>query len=157
MWLGKLTRLDITPLGWLGRETSTQTNKLTIANSFLLNKAMKISMVINMQMPTIVGIFIFISRENLMLSWAELEKSFIASEPDQLDVTDCLIRVSIVWHPLGPLSKAKGCLCNTFCGHQCLCGQKLHHLHKSQFLSNYEGCSKWIAYCPLTLYPRGAR
>ena len=25
MWLGKLTALDITPLGWLGRKTSTQT------------------------------------------------------------------------------------------------------------------------------------
>ena len=27
MWLGKLTALDMTPLGWLGRKTSTQTNK----------------------------------------------------------------------------------------------------------------------------------
>ena len=27
MWLGKLTTLDMTPLGWLGRKTSTQTNK----------------------------------------------------------------------------------------------------------------------------------
>ena len=26
MWLGKLTALDKTPLGWLGRKTSTQTN-----------------------------------------------------------------------------------------------------------------------------------
>ena len=25
MWLGKLTALDMTPLGWLGRKTSTQT------------------------------------------------------------------------------------------------------------------------------------
>ena len=44
---------------------------LTIANSFLLNIAdthMKISLLINMKMPTIVGIFIFISRENFMLS-----------------------------------------------------------------------------------------
>ena len=29
-----------------------------------------------MKMPTIVGIFIYISRENFMLSWAEHEKSF---------------------------------------------------------------------------------
>ena len=29
VWLGKLTALDMTPLGWLGRKTSTQTNKLT--------------------------------------------------------------------------------------------------------------------------------
>ena len=28
VWLGKLTALDMTPLGWLGRKTSTQTNKL---------------------------------------------------------------------------------------------------------------------------------
>ena len=26
VWLGKLTALDMTPLGWLGRKTSTQTN-----------------------------------------------------------------------------------------------------------------------------------
>ena len=25
VWLGKLTALDMTPLGWLGRKTSTQT------------------------------------------------------------------------------------------------------------------------------------
>ena len=27
VWLGKLTALDMTPLGWLGRKKSTQTNK----------------------------------------------------------------------------------------------------------------------------------
>ena len=27
VWLGKLTTLDITPLGWVGRKDSTQTNK----------------------------------------------------------------------------------------------------------------------------------
>ena len=26
VWLGKLTALDMTPLGWLGRKTSIQTN-----------------------------------------------------------------------------------------------------------------------------------
>ena len=26
LWLGKLTALDMTPLGWLGSKTSTQTN-----------------------------------------------------------------------------------------------------------------------------------
>ena len=30
MWLGKLTTLNMTPLGWLGRKTSTQTNKITV-------------------------------------------------------------------------------------------------------------------------------
>ena len=34
-----------------------------------------------MKIPTIVGIFIFISRENLMLSRVKHEKSFITSEP----------------------------------------------------------------------------
>ena len=36
-----------------------------------------------MKMPTIVGIFIFISRENFMLSWVEHEKSSITLGPDQ--------------------------------------------------------------------------
>ena len=34
---------------------------------------------IKMKMPTIVGIFIFISRENFMLIWVEHEKTFITS------------------------------------------------------------------------------
>ena len=46
---------------------------------FLLN--MKISLLISMKMPIIVGIFIFISGENFMLSWVEQEKSFITSGP----------------------------------------------------------------------------
>ena len=53
--------------------------------NFLLAKhswACKISQLINMKMPTFVGIFIFISRENFMLSSVEHEKSFITSGPD---------------------------------------------------------------------------
>ena len=30
VWLGKLTALDMTPLGWLGRKTSTQTNRESV-------------------------------------------------------------------------------------------------------------------------------
>ena len=45
---------------------------------------MKISLLINMKMPTVVGIFIFISRENFMLSCVEHAKSFITSRPDCL-------------------------------------------------------------------------
>ena len=45
---------------------------------------MKFSLLINMKMPTIVGIFIFISRENFMLSCAEHEKRFITSGPDAI-------------------------------------------------------------------------
>ena len=41
---------------------------------------MKISLLINMKMPTIVGIFIYISRVNFMLSWIKHEKSFITSD-----------------------------------------------------------------------------
>ena len=43
---------------------------------------MRFSLLINMKMPTIVGIFIFISKENFMLSWVEHEKSFITLGPD---------------------------------------------------------------------------
>ena len=58
---------------------------LTMPNSFLLNIAEheNFSLLINMKMPTIVGIFIFISWENFMLSWVEHEKSFITLGPDQ--------------------------------------------------------------------------
>ena len=38
---------------------------------------MAISLLIDMKMPTKVGIFIFISRENFMLSSVEYENSFI--------------------------------------------------------------------------------
>ena len=42
---------------------------------------MKISLLINMKMPTIVGIFIFISNENFLLSWVEHEKCFMTFGP----------------------------------------------------------------------------
>ena len=35
-----------------------------------------------MKMPSIVGIFIITSRENVMLSWVEQEKFFITLGPD---------------------------------------------------------------------------
>ena len=38
VWLGKLTALDMTPLGWLGRKTSTQTN-VSIVNALLHSAA----------------------------------------------------------------------------------------------------------------------
>ena len=41
VWLGKLTALDMTPLGWLGRKTSTQTNKLSTMNVVNLNPFMQ--------------------------------------------------------------------------------------------------------------------
>ena len=42
-----------------------------------------------MKMPTVVGIFIFITRENFMLSSVEHEKSFITSGPGK-KVESCL-------------------------------------------------------------------
>ena len=39
VWLGKLTPLDMTPLGWLGRKTSTQTNKLIYGINTIRNAA----------------------------------------------------------------------------------------------------------------------
>ena len=39
VWLGKLTALDMTPLGWLGRKTSTQTNKLLLRGLSLPRKS----------------------------------------------------------------------------------------------------------------------
>ena len=41
-------------------------------------------MLINVKMPTIVGILTFMSRLNYVLSWVEYEKSFITSRPDHL-------------------------------------------------------------------------
>ena len=43
---------------------------------------MNISLLINMKMPTYVGIFIFVSRENFMLSLFEHENDFITSGQD---------------------------------------------------------------------------
>ena len=54
-----------------------------IANYFSLNNAGHEHFpAINMKMPTIVGIFIYISREIFMLSRVEHEKSFITSGQD---------------------------------------------------------------------------
>ena len=53
---------------------------------------MKISLLINMKMPTIVGIFIFISRENFILSWVEHEKKFY-----NLGARSFAVRLQIPW------------------------------------------------------------
>ena len=66
----------------------TDLKLLTTANSFLLNIAEHdfffffFFLLTDMKMPTIVGIFRFVSREMFMLSWAEPEKSFITSGLD---------------------------------------------------------------------------
>ena len=67
---------------------------LTIANSFLLNIAEHENFSANKyeNANPIVGIFIFISRENFMLSWVEHEKSFITSRPG---ISICV--VYILW------------------------------------------------------------
>ena len=53
---------------------------LTIENSFLLNFAEHENFSANKY--EIVGVFIFISRENFTLSWVEHEKSFITLGPN---------------------------------------------------------------------------
>ena len=55
---------------------------LIIANFFLLNIAEHENFSANKYENVGVGVFIFISRENFMLGWAEHEKRFITSEPE---------------------------------------------------------------------------
>ena len=59
---------------------------------------MKISLLINMKMPTFVGIFIFISKENFMLSWVEHEKSFITSGLDIFVLHYIIQPYKFTWH-----------------------------------------------------------
>ena len=47
---------------------------------------------INVKMPTIIGILIFMSRKNFMLSLVEHEKGFITSGPDVVLVCVSLLR-----------------------------------------------------------------
>ena len=54
---------------------------------------MKISLLINMKMPTSVGIFIFINREIFTLSWVKHEKSFITSGLDPTELVYSLLLV----------------------------------------------------------------
>ena len=60
---------------------------------------------INVKMPTIVGILTFMSGKNFMLSWVEHEKSFITSGPDlwkiQVEFYFLLNRKFIIYSPIG--------------------------------------------------------
>ena len=51
--------------------------------SCLNHKSQLFILLINVKMPTIVGILTFMSRINFMLSRVENEKSFITSGPDR--------------------------------------------------------------------------
>ena len=67
--------------------------------------SMKFFLLINVKMPTIVGILIFISRKNFMLNWVEYEKSFITSGPSFLLIGDRgLVRVHCIKLLRGPPS-----------------------------------------------------
>ena len=60
---------------------------------------MRFSQLINMKMPTLVGIFIFFSRENFMLCVLSMKKSFITAGPGH--VTGCYIGCAgkkLDWH-----------------------------------------------------------
>ena len=58
-----------------------------------------------MKMPTIVGIFICISRENFVLSLVDHEKSFITSGPDQTGRIRRLICFSLWKHTYSNILK----------------------------------------------------
>ena len=45
-----------------------------------------------MKMPTVVGIFIFISRENFMLSGVQHEKSFITWKPGVIQKSVAILK-----------------------------------------------------------------
>ena len=51
VWLGKLTALDMTPLGWLGCKTSTQTNPGQVQSSKLLTSTCAHTSTSNWQLP----------------------------------------------------------------------------------------------------------
>ena len=53
-------------------------------------------MLINVKMPTIVGILAFMSRIKFLLSSVEHEKSFITSGPDHDDILSDLTLVQTV-------------------------------------------------------------
>ena len=88
--------------GSQGYEINANKSQITnnCKNSLLLNIAEHENFSANKyENATIVGIFIFISGENFMLSWVEHEKSFISSEPDQTPQNlQRLVRVYTVNH-----------------------------------------------------------
>ena len=51
---------------------------------------------INVKMPTVVGILTFMSRKKIMLSLVEREKSFITSGPCSLKMS--VPGINILWH-----------------------------------------------------------
>ena len=61
---------------------TAHTNENTDKNCFCFKSDVVFIMLINVKMPTIVGILTFISRINFMLSWVEHEKKIITSVPD---------------------------------------------------------------------------
>ena len=67
--------------------------------------SMKFFLLINIKMPTTVGILIFISRKNIMLNCVECEKSFITLGPNLcleflsiwVILVSSMISISIFW------------------------------------------------------------
>ena len=59
---------------------------------------MLFSPLINVKMPTIVGILTFMSKKNFVLSWVEHEKSFITSGPEWSNYLDFVIlMLPLLW------------------------------------------------------------
>ena len=77
------TRPCLTERLLMGRKKSNQTNKTDKFLALNFSDAVFI-LLINVKMPTIVGILTFMSRINFVLSWVEHEKCFITSGPDTL-------------------------------------------------------------------------
>ena len=68
--------------------------KIKIYLSLKLTCYIYFILLINVKMPTTVGILIFMSRVNLIFSWFEHETSFITSGPDQPTVCSTFVCVA---------------------------------------------------------------
>ena len=71
--------------------------KIIPTNVFLSFSDVVFLMLINVKMPTIVGILTFMSRINFVLSWVEYEKSLITSGPVS---SVCQVRANLVALPV---------------------------------------------------------
>ena len=69
MWLGKLTALDMTPLGWLGRKTSTQKKKKKNGANFWYIALRTRALPSLFKCWSYVELWPFTARSNLRLYW----------------------------------------------------------------------------------------
>ena len=104
---------------------------LTIANYFLLNIAEHENFSAN-KYENAVGIFIFISRENFMLSGVEHEKRFITSGPDLDQLKRARLEKSLTLchslfgYPFAVIVRLFVCVVGSFCTSSILCALYVH-------------------------------